>query len=75
MTAMSPGPIEELSDAINERKIIESILILTDEPVPASLIGEVLEIPRARVDEVLEGLAAEYAAADRGWVLRASAGE
>ena len=31
------------------RKIIESILLLADEPVPASLIGEVLERPRAEV--------------------------
>lgn len=71
---MSGSPTDEAANPINERKIIESILILADEPVPASLIGEVLEIPRARVDEVLEGLAAEYVGADRGWVLRASAG-
>ena len=71
---MSSGPTDEAANPINERKIIESILILADEPVPASLIGEVLEIPSAHVTEVLEGLAAEYAAADRGWVLRASAG-
>ena len=74
MTDMSMGPTEAPGTTVNERKIIESILVLTDEPVPASLIGEVLEIPRTQVTEVLEGLAAEYAAADRGWVLRASAG-
>lgn len=71
---IGPTDSDELRHTINERKIIESILILADEPVPASLIGEVLEISHARVTEVLEGLAAEYAAAERGWVLRASAG-
>ena len=71
---LSTSPTDEAASPINERKIIESILILADEPVPASLIGEVLEIPRARVDEILEGLAVEYADADRGWVLRSSAG-
>jgi segregation and condensation protein B len=71
MTELTEGPG---SGAITERKIIESILILADEPVPASLIGEVLEVPRTRVTEVLEGLAAAYAAEERGWVLRETAG-
>ena len=65
---------EPTDGTVNERKIIESILILADEPVPASLIGEVLEAPRARVTEVLEALASSYADEDRGWVLRETAG-
>ena len=59
---------------MNEAKIIESILLLADEPVPASLIGEVLEIPRARVTEILGGLADTYRRQDRGFVLRETAG-
>lgn len=59
---------------MNERKIVESILLLADEPVPATLISEVLERPRSAVEETLESLAAEYRASDRGFVLRASAG-
>lgn len=55
------------------KKIIESILLLADEPVPASLIGEVLELPTMEVEEVLGGLARELAADDRGFVLRQSA--
>lgn len=58
---------------MNERKIIESILLLADEPVPASLIGEVLEVPKANVQATLEGLAASYAADDSGFVLRETA--
>ena len=53
-----------------ERKIIESILLLADEPVPAQLIGEVLEKPRVDIEALLAALAQEYAASDRGFVLR-----
>ena len=56
------------------RKIVESILLLADEPVPARLIGEVLERPRAEVQGLLEELAAAYASEDRGFVLREVAG-
>jgi segregation and condensation protein B len=52
------------------RKIIEAILVLADEPVPAGVIGQVLERPRSEVERLLEELAQEYAAADRGFVLR-----
>lgn len=55
------------------RKIVEAILLLADEPVPASQMGEVLEVPRADVEAVLRDLADEYARDDRGFVLRESA--
>lgn len=55
------------------RKIVEAILLLADEPVPASQMGEVLEVPRAEVESVLRELAEEYAREDRGFVLRESA--
>ncbi|HWC14004.1 MAG TPA: SMC-Scp complex subunit ScpB [Actinomycetota bacterium] len=58
---------------MNERKVIESILLLADEPVPASLISEVLEQPRAAVERILETLAGEYRADDRGFLLRETA--
>ena len=54
----------------DDRKIIEAILLLADEPVPARLMGEVLERPRTEVEEVLRDLAAAYEAGDRGFVLR-----
>ena len=59
---------------MNERKVIESILLLADEPVPASLISEVLEQPRADVQAQLEALAGEYRAQERGFLLRETAG-
>jgi segregation and condensation protein B len=58
---------------MNERKIIGSILLLADEPVPASLIGEVLEVPKATVQAILEEMAAEYATDERGFLLRETA--
>lgn len=57
----------------DNRKVVEAILLLADEPVPASQIGEVLEVPRADVEALLRDLAASYAAEDRGFVLRESA--
>ncbi|HYI45740.1 MAG TPA: SMC-Scp complex subunit ScpB [Actinomycetota bacterium] len=59
---------------MDEGKIVEAILLVADEPIPAGLIGEVLERPRAEVEELLTNLAAEYAAQDRGFVLRSAGG-
>ncbi len=55
------------------RKIIESILLLADEPVPTGQIAEVLEISAAQVQGVLELLRDEYIEQDKGFVLRESA--
>jgi segregation and condensation protein B len=57
-----------------ERKIVESILLLADEPVPSRLIGEVLERPRAEIEQLLEALADAYESEDRGFVLRQAGG-
>ena len=59
---------------VPERKVVESILLLADEPVPAGLIGEVLERPRRAVEAVLAELAETYRREDRGFVLREVAG-
>jgi segregation and condensation protein B len=59
---------------VPERKIVEAILLLADEPVSAGLVGEVLERPRADVEELLGRLAEEYERGDRGFVLREVAG-
>ena len=59
---------------MTDRKIIEAILLVADEPVPAGLIGEVLEKPKVEVEGLLERLAEEYRTEDRGFVLRRAAG-
>ena len=60
--------------SISERKIIESILLLADEPVPARVIGEVLERPSAEIEGLLGELAYDYEDDDRGFLLRETAG-
>jgi segregation and condensation protein B len=55
---------------VPDRKVIEAILLLADEPVPATHIGEVLERPRSAVEGLLFDLAAAYRDEDRGFVLR-----
>lgn len=57
-----------------ERKIVEAILLLADEPVPAARMGEVLERPRTEVEHLLRSLSESYRADDRGFVLRDVAG-
>lgn len=56
----------------SDKKIVESILLVADEPVPAGQIAEVTERSTAEVEGLLAGLKAEYEADDRGFVLRES---
>jgi segregation and condensation protein B len=53
---------------------LEAVLLVTDEPVPAITLAQVVERPTEEVEAVLQGLADEYAAAGRGFELRAIAG-
>jgi segregation and condensation protein B len=55
---------------VAERKIVEAILLLADEPIPAGTIGEVLERGRTEVSELLAELRESYEREDRGFVLR-----
>jgi segregation and condensation protein B len=59
---------------MTDRKIVEAILLVADEPVPAGLIGEVLEKPKVEVEGLLARLAEDYRSEDRGFVLREAAG-
>jgi segregation and condensation protein B len=58
----------------DDRKIIEAILLLADEPIPASQIGEVLERGRREVETELADMAQAYLEEGRGFVLREVAG-
>jgi segregation and condensation protein B len=55
-------------------RVIEAILLLADEPVPARLVGEVLEQPTSDVARLLEELRGAYEREQRGFVLREVAG-
>ncbi len=50
------------------RSLLEAILFVAEEPLPASELAELLEVPRTDVEEELRAIAAETE--DRGVVLR-----
>ena len=56
------------------RRILEAILLVVDEPVPAVDLAQVVEQPRAEIERTLAELAAEYTEAGRGFELRQVAG-
>ena len=52
------------------RALIESILFVAESPVTTSELAEVLEVPRADVEALLEALADDLTVRDAGVVLR-----
>jgi segregation and condensation protein B len=56
------------------RRAFEALLMVADEPIPASLCAQLLELSQTAVDELAGTLMAEYEASDRGFVLRRVAG-
>jgi segregation and condensation protein B len=54
--------------------VLEAVLLVTDEPVPATTLAQVVERPTAEVEQGLRGLAEDYAEAGRGFELRLVAG-
>jgi len=54
--------------------LLEAVLLVTDEPVPAVTLAQVVERPTHEVEEVLQSLADSYAAQGRGFELRPVAG-
>ena len=67
-------PAPDMPSAPPLRKLLESILIVVDQPVPAADLAQVTEQPIAEVGRLLGELADDYAAADRGFMLREVAG-
>jgi segregation and condensation protein B len=56
------------------RRAIEAILMVAEQPVEPQLLAQLLELPVATVVELCQALAAEYEAAERGFVLVPVAG-
>jgi segregation and condensation protein B len=54
--------------------VLEAILLVTDEPVPAVSLAQVVERPTGEVERALTTLAQEYDAQGRGFTLRTVAG-
>ena len=51
------------------RKAIEAILLVSDVPVERSLLAQLLEIPKAEIENICSELMAEYENDNRGFVL------
>jgi segregation and condensation protein B len=64
----------ELDDRGWTRRDLEAILLVADEPVPATVLAEIVGSRLSEVEELLVDLAGEYARDGRGFVLRAIAG-
>jgi segregation and condensation protein B len=63
-----------MSDTSGMRGVLEALLFVDDEPLPASRVAKLLEVPEADVVIALKALAEEYAADERGFQLREVAG-
>lgn len=68
-----PGMVTNMTDDELSRAI-EAIVLVAVEPVPASLLAELLEEPLERVATVSERLAASYREEGRGFILTSIAG-
>jgi segregation and condensation protein B len=56
------------------RRAIEAIVLVSEQPIEANLLGQLLELSPAVVDELCRELAAEYEADGRGFQLARVAG-
>lgn len=63
-----------MSDSGQMRGLLEALLFVTDEPLPASRVAKLLEVPEREIEGALKALAEEYAADERGFQLREVAG-
>lgn len=59
---------------MNDLAALESVLFVTEHPVPAQELAEVLELPTTRVEELLAELGEQLTERDAGLVLKSVAG-
>lgn len=59
---------------MNDLAALEAVLFVTEHPVPARELAEVLELPASRIDELLQELDGQLTERDAGLVLKSSAG-
>jgi segregation and condensation protein B len=59
---------------MNDLAALEAVLFVTEHPVPTRELAEVLELPNARVEELLSQLDGQLRDRDAGLVLKAVAG-
>ena len=56
------------------RRAVEALILVSDTPVPPTVLAQLIEIPEAQVIEICAELADSYAAEERGFVLAKVAG-
>jgi segregation and condensation protein B len=66
--------IRDPMKSMERRRVIEAVLFLAEDPVPASDFAVLLEVSVAEIESDLNALAAEYQQQRRGIVLRQVAG-
>ena len=59
---------------MNDLAALEAVLFVTEHPVPAQELTEVLELPASRIDELLAELDEQLRARDAGLLLKSAAG-
>jgi segregation and condensation protein B len=59
---------------VEARAAIEAVVLAATEPVPPAVLAQLVELPTARVEELCDELAAEYASEGRGFQLVRVAG-
>lgn len=74
MTIASPESHDQLSVPGEVFRAIEAVLMVADEPVTPQLLGELLEIAPALVEQHCAELGARYESEGRGFVLARVAG-
>jgi segregation and condensation protein B len=59
---------------VEARAAIEAVVLAATEPVPPAVLAQLVELPTARVEELCDELAGEYAREGRGFQLARVAG-
>jgi len=71
-----PLPRDRLGDDVRReaRRAVEAIVLVTEQPIDTNVLGQLLELRPAIVEELCRELAAEYEAEGRGFQLARVAG-
>ena len=71
-----PLPPDRLGDDVRReaRRAVEAIVLVTEQPIDTNVLGQLLELRPAIVEELCRELAAEYEAEGRGFQLARVAG-
>lgn len=73
-SALSQAAEAELAASSEIRRAVEAIVLVADEPVPAHLLAQLVEVSPARIERLCDQLAREYRDEGRGFVLVRVAG-